>query len=400
MLATHAGLPLSTIKEWMKAKGLSTVDAMNHWLAHEQGSKYLTKKDRDRLLFHAVQKGLNLAAVCPVDATKTTAFVFHNGDEYAQDFVGPPELVEDVLPARGVAMVYGKSGAGKTFWILDMAFHIHNGQPWRDKSVSKGDVFYIAAEAGQGVKKRLHGIKVLHPDWHAPYVADIAPNLSSSQSVAAVQEAVRAIPDAHPAIVIIDTFSASFEGDDSAQKDVAAVVRKLKSLADSLQCLVLFVHHPTKAGDSPRGSGVLMNDVEGWIEISTEGEGPNRLHVAMVGKVRDGEGGARYPFRLRKSDPLATKANGGFITTCTVEHVEGASAMPIPEKLSETLKLLMPVFTELSLEGPVLFGQLLKAAQAKHGSVKVKKSNALRDVAKRMNKDEKDFTDETEVWLT
>lgn len=47
-----------------------------------------------------------------------------------------------------------------------------------------------------------------------------------------------------------------------------------------------------------------------------------------------------------------------------------------------------------------LFGQLLKAAQAKHGSRKVKKNNALRDVAKRMGVEEKAITDETEVWLT
>ena len=40
-------------------------------------------------------------------ATTETGFVFRAGDAYAQDFVGEPELVEDVLPARGVAMLYG-----------------------------------------------------------------------------------------------------------------------------------------------------------------------------------------------------------------------------------------------------------------------------------------------------
>jgi KaiC/GvpD/RAD55 family RecA-like ATPase len=390
-LATHAGLPLDVVKEWAAARGHPKHQIVEMWVAYRAG--YISAVDRENLVRFAVKFGMSAAKV--TGTVSKPVFVFHSGDTYAKDFVGPPELVEDVLPARGVAMVYGKSGSGKTFWVLDMAFHIHNGQQWRDRDVNTGNVFYIAAEAGQGVRKRLHGVRVLHPDWHAPFVADMAPNLSSDESVAAVQEAILAA-DAPPALVIIDTFSASFEGDDSSQKDVAAVVRKLKTLADSLQCLVLFVHHPTKAGDSPRGSGVLMNDVDAWIEISTEGEGSYRTHVAMVGKVRDGEAGARYPFRLRKSNPLATKANGGFITTCTVEHL---GAMPVQEKLSETLKLLQPVFTEMSLEGPVLFGPLLKATQAKHGSGKVKRFNACRDVAKKMGIEEKDITDETLVWI-
>ncbi len=37
-------------------------------------------------------------------------FTFYSGNSYAEDFASSPELVEDVLPTRGIAMVYGPSG--------------------------------------------------------------------------------------------------------------------------------------------------------------------------------------------------------------------------------------------------------------------------------------------------
>lgn len=245
-------------------------------------------------------------------------FRFYAGDEYSEDFVGGPELVEDVLPERGIAMVYGPSGKGKTFWTLDLAFRVHNGAQWRDKDVKQGDVMYVAAEAGRGIKKRIQAIKVLNPDWRSPFVADAAPNLSSMTSIQAVRDAARAV--GHPAMVIVDTMSASFEGDDSSQKDVAQMIRNLKVLADDLQCLVLFVHHTTKDGGSFRGSGVLYNDVDAVLELEASGDGADRKQWVTQKKHREGEDGKSYPFSLKVSAPLAFKTNGKPITSCTIEQ--------------------------------------------------------------------------------
>ena len=258
-------------------------------------------------------------------------FRFYAGDEYAEDFVGGPELVEDVLPERGIAMVYGPSGKGKTFWTLDLAFRVHNGVQWRDKDVKQGDVMYVAAEAGRGIKKRIHAIKVLNPEWRSPFIADAAPNLSSMTSIQAVRDAARAAAAAAgaPAMVIVDTMSASFEGDDSSQKDVAQMIRNLKILADDLQCLVVFVHHTTKDGGSFRGSGVLYNDVDAVLELESTGEGAERKQWVTQRKHREGEDGKTYPFSLKISEPLAHKPNGKPVTSCTVEQ---ENYTPAPKK--------------------------------------------------------------------
>lgn len=252
----------------------------------------------------------------PTDADR--AFRFHAGDDYALDFNAAPEIVEDVLPDRGIAMMFGPSGKGKTFWMLDLAFHVHNGVKWRDKDVMQGDVMYIAAEAGRGIKKRIHAVRQLHPDWRAPFVADIAPDLASTISLEAVRDAALAVGS--PAIVIIDTMSASFEGDDSSQQDIAKMMRNLKTLSDALECLVVFVHHTTKDGASYRGSGVLFANVDAVLELVSEGEGAERKQWVTQRKHREGEDGKSYPFSLNVSEPLAFKPNGKPVTSCTVEQ--------------------------------------------------------------------------------
>jgi hypothetical protein len=257
---------------------------------------------------------------------RAAGFVFHPGASYSKDFIGGPEVVEDVLPACGTGMFYGPSGGGKTFWILDLAFHVQNGVQWRDKDVAQGDVMYIAAEAGRGIKKRIRGVLNAHPDWQAPFFADMAPDLSSLEWIETIRDA--ATKAGKPSIIIIDTMSASFAGDDSSQADVAPMVRNLTFLSQALNCFVLFVHHTTKEGSSWRGSGAFFADVDAVLELVQEENG--RQHVVQR-KHRDGEMGKKYPFKLRVTEPLGLKANGKEITTCLIEQ-EDREASPRAEK--------------------------------------------------------------------
>jgi AAA domain/Primase C terminal 2 (PriCT-2)/Bifunctional DNA primase/polymerase, N-terminal len=244
-------------------------------------------------------------------------FCFYRGDEYAEDFIGGPELIEDVLPAQGTGMMFGPSGSGKTFWMLDLAFRVHNGTPWRDKDVTRGDVMYIAAEAGRGIKKRIRGILNAHPDWRAPFFADMAPDLSDVEWIKTIRDAAQAA--GQPAMVIVDTMSASFGGDDSSQADVAPMIRNLTSLSLALECLVVFVHHTTKEGSTWRGSGAFFADVDAVLELVPESEG--KQHIAQR-KHRDGEAGRTYPFKLLVTEPIGTKPNGKPITTMVVEQAD------------------------------------------------------------------------------
>lgn len=302
--------PIALVAEW---KETATTDEAANWLCKQLGVEPAAMSTRGAV---------------PTEAD--LAFTFHAGDDYALDFNAAPELIEDVLPERGIAMVFGPSGKGKTFWMLDLAFHVHNGIRWRDKDIVQGDVMYVAAEAGRGIKKRIQAVKRIHPDWCAPFVADVAPDLASAISLQAVRDAALAV--GKPVMVIIDTMSASFEGDDSSQQDIAKMMRNLKTLSDALECLVVFVHHATKDGASYRGSGVLFANVDAVLELVAEGEGTERRQWVTQKKHREGEDGKSYPFNLLISEPLAFKPNGKPVTSCTVEHIENEGGRTLQKK--------------------------------------------------------------------
>ncbi|MFL9899253.1 AAA family ATPase [Paraburkholderia fungorum] len=271
--------------------------------------------------FHDVVAAVGFDTVDSDDAADdpepaSRKFKFYSGDDLVANYAVAPEIVEDVLPERGVAMVYGPSGKGKTFWMLNLAFHVHNGIKWRDKDVKQGDVMYIAAEAGSSITRRMKAVKQVHPDWRAPFAATMAPNLSSRESLRAVRDAAQAA--GKPAMVIIDTMSASFEGDDNSQQEVAKMMHNLMALADDLECLVVFVHHTNKNGDSFRGSGVLYNDADAVLELKTEEKDGVHKQWVTQHKLRDGEAGKSYPFSFRVSEPLGYKPNGKPITSLTV----------------------------------------------------------------------------------
>jgi KaiC/GvpD/RAD55 family RecA-like ATPase len=265
-------------------------------------------------------KGTKPEPALPAGASEDDPFPFYAGDEYAQGFQNVREMVEDLLPDQGTGMVYGASQSGKTFWAMDIAFCVHNGVMWRDKEVKQGSVFYIAAEAGRGIRKRIAAYKKVHPETIAPFFADTAPDLLDSVWVDRIKDSIRLRGGA--SLVVIDTMSASFTGDDSSQQETAVMVQNCSNLAKSLECLVLFVHHAKKDGASWRGSGVLYNDNDVVIEISADGEGAARVHCAHVVKQRDDEAGQKFGFRLVKSGKLGEKPNGKPITSCTIEQTD------------------------------------------------------------------------------
>lgn len=58
-------------------------------------------------------------------------------------------LIRDWLPRRGLSVIWGASGAGKTHFSADMMCHVATGQEWNGCPVEPGLVVNIAFE-GQG----------------------------------------------------------------------------------------------------------------------------------------------------------------------------------------------------------------------------------------------------------
>jgi hypothetical protein len=62
--------------------------------------------------------------------------------------------IRNYLPLDTTAILYGESGAGKSFMALDMALHVATGREWHGHKVRQGAVFYIAGEGVGGMGAR------------------------------------------------------------------------------------------------------------------------------------------------------------------------------------------------------------------------------------------------------
>ena len=88
-----------------------------------------------------------------------------NSCGWGTDRAGPPAtgspggVAKGVLDECGMSVLYGESGAGKTFFTLDLALHIALGWEWRGHRVRQGGVIYIAAEGQNGIRKRIEAFR-------------------------------------------------------------------------------------------------------------------------------------------------------------------------------------------------------------------------------------------------
>jgi hypothetical protein len=64
-------------------------------------------------------------------------------------------VIKGWLPEGSVAMVFGDSGSGKTFFTLDMACRIAAGMEWNGKRTKHGVVVYMAGEGNFGLRQRV-----------------------------------------------------------------------------------------------------------------------------------------------------------------------------------------------------------------------------------------------------
>ncbi|WP_288080680.1 helicase RepA family protein [Pseudomonas sp.] len=166
-------------------------------------------------------------------------------------------LLDDLLPATGIAFVYGPPGSYKSFIAVDMALSIATGRAWHGyESETPGGVVYIAAEGARGVKERVVAWCKHYGVERGPFA--ILPVPVMMDDVVMVQAFTECLQQAREAMnapirmVVIDTMARSFNGDENSAQEVGAFVNACSRFAGDIDnCFVLVVAHTGK--DLTRG---------------------------------------------------------------------------------------------------------------------------------------------------
>lgn len=232
-----------------------------------------------------------------------------------------PWLIKGVIPWGQLCMFYGESGAGKTFAVLDMAYALSSGEPWRGHKVRAGlRVIYVCAEGAGGFRLRLRALAqgkgVDLADIRISVIAD-APNLLEKADAVALAKAIVAAGGAD--VIIIDTLAQATPGaNENSSEDMGKALAHCRGLHIATGAMVVLVHHAGK--DTSKGSRG-WSGIKGAADVEIEVVRAEEARSLVLRKVKDGpKEGAEFPFRLA-SVVLGIDEDGDEVTSCAVEQV-------------------------------------------------------------------------------
>jgi hypothetical protein len=209
-------------------------------------------------------------------------------------------------------LLYGPPGGGKTFTLLDLAYHIAAGKEWMGHKVHGGPVLYLPFEGGGGLIKRAQALRQKYGDADVPFfIAPASFNLREQTGRKELGAVIADLPE-KPVLIVIDTLArALMGGDENSAQDVGAFNSAVAALIESTGACVLIVHHSGKNQNAgARGSSALLGAIDTELQISD-----NRVTAS---KQRDVEIGAPIGFKLVPV-VVGLDSDGDEMTSCVVE---------------------------------------------------------------------------------
>lgn len=292
------------------------------------------------------QEGLDALELLLSKATKPKA------QEPRYKLLGPNELrnlpplawrIRGLLPANGLAAIYGPSASGKSFLAFDMAAAIASGESWFGCYVEHATVVYAALEGEGGFKLRAQAWET-HRDRSLPDRLHLMLqpfHLTNPQDV----RDLAAVTPKH-SVVFIDTLNrAAPTADENSSKDMGEILEGAKLLQSLTSGLVVLIHHTGKdKGKGLRGHSSLFAAMDSTIEVSRNGE---RREWALS-KSKDGADGETHHFRLA-IEQLGTDEGFEPITSCTIRtdsSFKTLESIPLPQGGNQRLvfNAIQPLF--------------------------------------------------------
>lgn len=231
--------------------------------------------------------------------------------------------VKSRVPADAIGMLFGASGSFKSFVAIDLALHVAHGLPWLGRRTRKGSVIYIAAEGGGGLALR---VRAWHRARGLPSAGIVFRVVKAAVDLNA--EAWRIVEAAksegiEPALVVIDTLSQTYRGDENSAGEMAAYLSALgESFRRLWACTVLLVHHTGHAAtERPRGSSTLTSNCD--FLLGSFRDADQMLATLTCEKLKDGERFEDASFALAQHT-LGVDADGDPITSLVARHLSSS----------------------------------------------------------------------------
>jgi hypothetical protein len=324
-----------------------TIRSLIH-LANQHGAHVSISQALEASAFDDLTASEKYETDVSVPSDKPLRFPFVRAGEFVA--AAPQRYwIKGMLPEAPLAVIYGESGSGKTFAVLDMVLAIARGIEWRGRRTRKGRVAYIAAEGSGGLRKRLkayadfNGIDVA--DIHLVLLAD-APNFLLAADVVEVIRGIQAAGGAD--VVVIDTLAqVTPGGNENGGEDMGKALAHCRQITRILGASVVLVHHAGKdASRGARGWSGLKAAADAELEVVRNGDD----RALRLSKAKDDLDGASWGFRLNVVS-IGEDEDGDPITSCVVEPGEVPAAPAGRKAAGGVQKVILRVLDDLTALG-------------------------------------------------
>jgi hypothetical protein len=254
------------------------------------------------------------------DAKPKTLFV--SATVFMQQKEEVRRLIGKLIERGYTGQIFGPSGDGKTFVVLDMAMAVAAGLDWNGHHCEKGLVLFFAGEGHHGLKRRIKAWSNHrgNPDLSTFHISRNTITFDAADLRLATDE-IKALEEAtgqQVALIVIDTLARHLLGDENSTRDMSEFVRAVDGLRSEFPgSTAIIVHHTgndaEKVGRS-RGSSALKAACDFEIQC-TKG-------VLSFTKMKDAEAPAPIEFKLQPVEIGRDEETGEPITSCIVNYGE------------------------------------------------------------------------------
>lgn len=195
-------------------------------------------------------------------------------------------LIDKEIPDRGLTMLFGAPGSGKSFLALDYALKLAQTMP----------ILYVAGEGIYGYQQRVAAWKAHNHLLEGQLHMFNNPVALIDPSVAA--EFSEIVKEIKPKLIVVDTLAGSMlPADENSTRDVGMYLRECSKQMKEHDCAILLVHHTGKTGSSERGSSALRGSCDSMIKVNVIDD----VITIECDKSKDAE---MFPTRYMKLVPV------------------------------------------------------------------------------------------------
>jgi hypothetical protein len=246
------------------------------------------------------------------------------------------------LPEKGIGLIVGAAGAGKSFLAIDLCAAIAEGNPsWYGYKVTAPfPVVLLSLEGDEGLRARIMAWELHHG---RPVAFTMVTKPFSLRSKADIEALVHCVVAAYPCgcALFVDTLNQATLGmDENTSEGMGKVIEMGGVISRHINGPVVFIHHFGKdVTRGARGHSSLGGAISMSIEVTRPETGPRKWRI---GKEKDSADRSEHYFKL-EIEEVDYHEDGDVITSCVAVADTGSYR----KSLGKNQRIVLETATEM-----------------------------------------------------